>query len=87
MFELYHQVRLWCAFTTASMAIAFASSKNTQPKVRYVMQMGRRPRVIEKIRLTYCDGRRGPAQRQGNHMCTSRRSVCADIKKRLDGPR
>jgi len=32
------------------------------------------------LRFTYCGGRRGSAQRQRNHMCTSRRSVSADIK-------
>jgi hypothetical protein len=31
--SIFLSVRLWCAFTTASMAIAYASTKNMKPKV------------------------------------------------------
>ena len=29
-----HAVRLWCAFTTASMAVGYACTRNHKPKVR-----------------------------------------------------
>lgn len=32
--DMSHEVEVWCGFTTASMAIAFASSRERKPKVR-----------------------------------------------------
>jgi hypothetical protein len=34
---LHHTARLWCAFTTQSMAIAYASSRQPKPKVRLIL--------------------------------------------------
>jgi hypothetical protein len=31
--KFLHTVRLWCAFTTASMALAYASTRHPKPKV------------------------------------------------------
>jgi len=42
-------VRLWCAFTTASMAIAYASTKNEKPKALVVRRpeptCGEKPQI------------------------------------------
>ena len=74
--------RLWCAFTTASMAIAYGSNVGNKPRVRRLWYSIKCVFISDVLRCTfsrlYCDGLIQVGSKDGAHLlrayqCPSKR--------------
>lgn len=53
-----YKLRLWCAFTTSSMAVGYISSEDSAPRVRPMFNLKVTTKLIHISRQVYCESLR-----------------------------